>query len=108
MQRLWVGTVLAVVIVAALVVGSFPARQIAGQRQATRVAESDLVALDGEIQRLQGRVSALQQPTETQRMARDKLGLVEPGQEAYRVIFPPSGPVPLPRGWPFLLPQTGS
>jgi cell division protein FtsL len=106
-QRLWVGVVLAAVVVAALVLASFPARQILAQRHDTAVAQSELAALDGDVKRLQDRATALETPAETERMARDKLGWVRPGAESYRVIFPPSGPVPLPRGWPFLLPQSG-
>lgn len=107
MQRLWVGVVLAAVIIGAVVLGSFPARQILSQRHATAAAQTQLAALDGDIKRMQDRATALEQPAEIVRMARDKLGWVHPGDEAYRVIFPPSGPVPLPRGWPFLLPQSG-
>jgi cell division protein FtsL len=101
-----VAGLVAVVLVSAGVVASFPARQILGQRQAPAAAEGHLSALDGDISRLQTRVASLHQPDEIKRLAREKLDLVEPGQESYRVVFPPAGPVPLPHGWPFLLPQS--
>ena len=84
-------------------VGSFPARQILGQRRAAAEAEQRNLALDAEVRRLEARVAALQQPDEVKRLARRHLDLAEPGQESYRVLFPPAGGVPLPEGWPFLV-----
>ena len=86
-------------------VASFPARQILGQRAATAAAAQQVVALDTEIARLDKRVAALDDPEEIKRIAKDRFDLVEPGQESYRIIFPPVGVVPAPRGWPFLLPS---
>jgi cell division protein FtsB len=99
--------VVVLVVLAALLAGSFPARQMLAQRRATEQAEARLGGLESDIGRLRSRVDALEQPEEIKRLARDKLDLVEPGQESYRVIFPPSGAVPVPRGWPFVLPAAG-
>jgi len=103
-RRLTVVAVVALVVFGAVLAGSFPARQILAQRRATAEAQARIDGLGVDIGHLQGRVDALEQPEEIKRLARDKLDLVEPGQESYRVIFPPSGAVPLPRGWPFVLP----
>ena len=104
MRRVTVAAVVLLVLLGAVLAGSFPARQILAQRRATTEAQVRLDGLGADIGRLQGRVAALEQPDEIKRLARDKLDLVEPGQESYRVIFPPSGAVPVPRGWPFVLP----
>jgi cell division protein FtsB len=104
-RRLTVVAIVLLVVVAALLAGSFPARQIVAQRRATPDAETRVGSLATDISHLQQRVDALEQPDEIERLARDKLGLVRPGQESYRVMFPPSGAVPVPRGWPFVLPD---
>ena len=104
MRRLTVAAVVLAVVLGAVLAGSFPARQILAQRRATADAQTRVGGLETDIGRLQARVDALEQPEEIKRLARDKLDLVDPGQESYRVIFPPSGAVPVPRGWPFVLP----
>ena len=91
------------VLAALAVVGSFPARQILAQRSATAAASERSAELDLEIARLEARVARLQEPEEVKRLAREHLDLAEPGQESYRVLFPPAGGVPLPHGWPFLI-----
>ena len=104
-RLLFWGALLAAVVVA-LGVASFPARQILSQQGATAAAAQQVVALDTEIARLDKRVASLEDPEEIKRIAKDRFDLVAPGQESYRVVFPPIGVVPTPRGWPFLLPAS--
>jgi cell division protein FtsB len=92
-----------VVLLGGALVSWFPARQVIDQRRATSDAVERIASLDAEVARLSERAAALERPEEITRLARDRLDLVEPGQESYRIIFPPSGTVPLPRGWPFLM-----
>ncbi|MDH4148312.1 MAG: septum formation initiator family protein [Acidimicrobiia bacterium] len=88
-------------------VASIPARQIIEQREESAAAERRVAALDVEIARLQARATDLDEPEHLKQLAHANLGLVEPGQESYRITFPAAGPVPVPRGWPFLLPEAG-
>jgi cell division protein FtsB len=102
-RRLWMGLVVAVVLLGGALVSWFPARQVVDQRRETARAEQRMAELGTEVAALSERAAALERPDEIARLARDRLDLVEPGQESYRIILPPSGTVPLPRGWPFLL-----
>jgi cell division protein FtsB len=106
-RRLWMGLVVTLVLVGGVLVSWFPARQVLDQRRETAQAERRIAELDAEVGALGERAAALERPEEIARLARDRLDLVEPGQESYRIIFPPSGTVPLPRGWPFLLAEPG-
>lgn len=107
LRRVLVAAAVALAFFGALgLVGSFPARQILAQRAATASAVERNAALEADIARLEARVAALHEPDEVKRLAREHLDLAEPGQESYRVRFPPAGGVPLPRGWPFLLPAS--
>jgi cell division protein FtsB len=102
-RRLWLALVVTLVLLGGVLVSWFPARQVIDQRRETTRATQRIAELDAEVATLGERAAALERPEEVARLARDRLDLVEPGQESYRIIFPPSGTVPLPRGWPFLL-----
>jgi cell division protein FtsB len=104
-RALCVMAVVLAVLAAVAFVGSFPARQIIAQRRAIASAEERNVALDHEVAGLSARVATLQTPDEVKRLARQHLDLAEPGEESYRVLFPPADGVPLPQGWPFLVPS---
>ncbi|MPY96242.1 MAG: hypothetical protein GEV08_25215 [Acidimicrobiia bacterium] len=102
-RALWGAAITLCVLAALAVVGSFPARQILAQREATAEAAERSAELEHEIASLEARVEALHEPDTVKRLAREHLELAEPGQESYRVVFPPAGGVPLPEGWPFLI-----
>ena len=88
-------TRLAVVVSVMLVVGLavvltnvVPVRQIVAQNQQVETAEEQLAALRSENRRLESEAEALQTPTEVERIARETLGYVDPGEVAYRVVDP--------------------
>jgi cell division protein FtsL len=88
-------TRLAVVLSALLVVGLavvltnvVPVRQIVAQYRQVETAEEQLTALRRENRLLEAEAKALQNPTEVERIARETLGYVDPGEVAYRVVDP--------------------
>ncbi len=78
---------LAVTLVAlAAATNVLPLRQIVEQRQEVASAEAELAALLGENSALERRVEALSTPTEVERLAREQLGYVRPGETAFVVV----------------------
>lgn len=67
----------------------FPARQLISQRDRIDSLEERRNALQSENRRLAAEASRLSDPTELEVLARDRLGLVRPGERAYFVE--PSG-----------------
>lgn len=85
------GVLVAVVVTAA---GIFPFHQILGQQDAVSLAERQLEALQDENRRLEAEIAALQTPEEVERLARERFGLVRPGEISY-VVVTPEGDQPL-------------
>jgi cell division protein FtsB len=87
----WSG-LLAVAALIGLVVataGIFPFRQIFAQERAVDLASTQLEAIEAENERLEAEIVALQTPQEIERIAREQLGLVRPGEVGYVVVSPP-------------------
>ena len=87
----WSG-LLAVAALIGLVVaaaGIFPFRQILAQERAVDLAATQLEAIQAENARLEAEIVALQTPQEIERIAREQLGLVRPGEVGYVVVAPP-------------------
>lgn len=80
-------------VLVAFVTNVVPVSQILAQRAEVEEARSDLARLEAENAVLAARVEALQSPAEVERLARDRLGYVRPGEEAY-VLVDPTGPEP--------------
>jgi cell division protein FtsB len=76
------------VVVAAFIL-FFPARQLISQRDRIDLLEQRRNALRAENRRLSADASRLSDPAELEVLARDRLGLVRPGERAYFVE--PSG-----------------
>ncbi len=94
---------LALAVLVALVVtaaGIFPFRQIIAQRRAVELAEQKLAALEEENLRLEAEIAALYTPEEVERLAREKLGVVRPGEIGYVVVTPPGAEVVEPEPEP--------
>lgn len=66
-----------------------PYRQIVDTQRQVASARAELASLEGENAELQADVSALQTDEEIERLAREKLGYVRPGEKAYIVLDPP-------------------
>ncbi len=87
---------LAVAIAAVLVAFAtnvLPVSQIVDQRARVAASRAELTRLETENAVLSARAEALGSPVEVERIARDRLGYVRPGEEAY-VIVDPTGPAP--------------
>lgn len=85
-----------------------PYRQIVETQRQVAEARSELEALEGENTELQADVAALQTDLEIEKLAREKLGYVRPGERAYVVLDPPGTedaeqvdqpPVPMEPTW---------
>lgn len=83
---LFLVSVAALVVALAVTTNALPLRQIVEQRQEVADAQADLAALERENAILTDQVTALQSPVEIERLAREKLGYVRPGEAAYVVI----------------------
>ena len=93
--------VLLIVALAVTLAGVFPFRHILAQDRPVEVAQQQLDALVAENARLQDDIDILQTPSEIERMAREDLGLVYPGETGYAVRTPPADetePEPVPGG----------
>jgi len=84
---------LALVVLVALVV-------TAAQRRAVDLAQEKLAALEDENRRLEVEIAALYTPEEVERIAREQLGLVRPGEIGYVVVTPPDAEVVEPKPEP--------
>lgn len=66
-----------------------PYRQIIETQRQVATARAELEALETHNAELHADVSALQTEAEIERLAREKLGYVRPGEKAYVVLDPP-------------------
>jgi cell division protein FtsB len=85
-----------------------PYRQIIETQRQVSTARAELAALESDNAELQADVAALQTDAEIERLAREKLGYVRPGETAYVVLDPPgtedvepveSTPPPIEKTW---------
>lgn len=85
---LMIVVVAAIVVIAAMLTNVVPFRQVVAQSTEIAAAKSELAGIVAENARLSQQVAALDTPIEIERIARDKLGYVRPGEMAYVVIEP--------------------
>jgi cell division protein FtsB len=76
------------VVLLAIATNVVPFRQVVDQRAEISEARDHLAALVAENATLTQQVAALETPIEVERIAREKLGYVRPGETAYVVIAP--------------------
>ena len=81
-------SILLVVGLAVVLTNVVPVRQIVAQNEQVEAAEDQLAALRRENRLLEAEAEALQTPTEVERLARETLGYVDPGEVAYRIVDP--------------------
>jgi cell division protein FtsB len=72
-----------------LVWAVIPFRQILDQQRRVEAAAAELATLERENRMLEDEVAALKTPAEIERLAREKLGYVMPGDVPYVVVEPP-------------------
>jgi cell division protein FtsL len=78
-------SVLLVVALAITLAGVFPFRQMISQRRQVETAQQQLASLEEENARLVDEAAALGTPAEIERIAREELGLVRPGETGFAV-----------------------
>ena len=67
-----------------------PYRQIVDSQRQVSAARAELAALEAENTLLEADVTALHTDVEIEKLAREKLGYVRPGETAYIVLDPPA------------------
>jgi cell division protein FtsL len=82
-------TLLFILLGAAFLTQVVPYRQIVDSQRQVSNAQERLSALETENQELQADVEALGTDAEIEKLAREKLGYVRPGETAYVVLDPP-------------------
>ena len=101
-------TLLFLLMGAAFLTQVVPYRQIIETQREVATARAELQALESENAELGADVAALQTDAEIERLAREKLGYVRPGEKAYVVLDPPGttdhepaepAPAPLEKTW---------
>lgn len=85
---LTIAVIAAIVVIAAMLTNVVPFRQVVAQRTELASARAELAGIVAENARLSQQVAALDTPVEIERIARDKLGYVRPGETAFVVIEP--------------------
>jgi cell division protein FtsB len=84
-----VSTLLILLMGAAFFTQVVPYGQIVDSRRQVADAREQLAGLEAENAALEGDVEALQTPGEIEKLAREKLGYVRPGETAFVVLDPP-------------------
>ncbi len=96
-RRSPVWAMLLLVALAVTLAGIFPFRQILSQERAVSFTEQKLQVLEQENARLDTEIERLQSPIEIERLARERFGLVRPGEVGFVVDWqPPPEPPPEP------------
>lgn len=78
----------------------FPARQLVQQRNEMEHLRGRLADLSKENERLAEEVARLDDPAELEALARERLGLVKPGEDAYYFVEQPDPEPSAPPGAP--------
>ncbi len=84
-----IATLLMLLMGAAFVTQVVPYRQIIDTHREVESARAQLNGLEDDNAQLQAEVDALQTDAEIEKLAREKLGYVRPGETAYVVLDPP-------------------
>lgn len=100
-RRALVGLAVLVLFVGVLLVAVFPTRTWWDQRSETAEAEAELAEVRAERERTAALIETLETPEEIARRAKEELGYVNPGEEAFAILPAPVDPIGLPDGWPF-------
>jgi cell division protein FtsB len=85
---LWTATLALLLGGIAVVSAIIPVRQISEQQRRLEAASSELSSLQRENEMLETEVEALESPAEIERLARERLGYVMPGEVPYVVVEP--------------------
>ena len=87
-----ISTLLILLMGAAFLTQVVPYGQIVDSNRQVAEAEAQLAGLQAENAELTADIEALQTDAEIEKLAREKLGYVRPGETAYVVLDPPGSP----------------
>ena len=98
-------TLLFMLMGAAFLTQVVPYRQILDSKRQVSASRAELASLEADNAALQADVDALKTDAEIEKLAREKLGYVRPGEKAYIVLDPPEdekrpAPPPVPSELP--------
>ncbi|MFT7645309.1 MAG: cell division protein FtsB [Candidatus Poriferisodalaceae bacterium] len=98
-KYLWyvVGSIVVVVVLVTVV---FPTREFLDQKAEIAETEATLAALRNEVEDLDEQLATFEDPTDVERIAREQLSLVQPGDQLYRLTVDPRDALDLPDAWP--------
>jgi cell division protein FtsB len=82
-------------LIAGLFIFVFPTRSYLSQRSDVNHARARLDVLRAENARLEQETTKLADPAEVERIARERFGLVRPGERAFTVVPAPPPPAPV-------------
>lgn len=88
--------VLLIVALAVTLAGIFPFRQILAQNRQVENSQTKLTALQQENAVLQQQIDDLMTDTGVEQLAREQLGMVEPGEIGVTIESPPGSELPAP------------
>jgi cell division protein FtsB len=94
------GPAVLLVVLLALATNVLPLRQIVAQRQELAATTSQLDRITAQNVMLDAKVAALETPVEVERLAREELGYVRPGEQAFVVMDPTPQTDPAPAATP--------
>jgi cell division protein FtsB len=100
-RRAVAGLVVTVLLVAVLLFAVFPTRTWLAQRKETTSAQQELADLKAKRAATDAAKKRLETDEYIEQQAREELGYVHPGEEAYNILPAPTDPIGLPDGWPF-------
>jgi len=84
-----IGALLILLVGAAFLTQVVPYRQIIESKQNVESAREELASLEAENSQLELDIEALNTDSEVEKLAREKLGYVRPGEKAFVVVDPP-------------------
>ena len=90
--------VLLIVALAVTLAGIFPFRQILAQNRQVENSQNKLTALQQENAVLQQQIDDLMTDAGVEQLAREQLGMVEPGEIGVTIESPPGSELPVPAG----------
>jgi cell division protein FtsB len=93
-RRFLPAALLGVVLVGLLFVFVYPTRTFLDERRATSRAQTQLALLQAENKKLAGESKLLNSDAEIERLARERYGLVKPGEQAFVIVPVPTTPPP--------------
>lgn len=100
-RRIGVAVAAFVLLAGAAFVAGSPWRSVRAQDAETAAAEAELAELEAQQAEVRRQHERLTTDAEIERKAREELGLVMPGEEAFSTVPVPVDPAGLPPVWPF-------